>query len=156
MRECEVDLYKASGAGGQKRNKTSSAVRMRHTATGTSVSATRSRSQAKNRRIALAKLRTSIALDLREPVHELNSVDLATTISKGPRGKNSKSRTTASYLEQLAIVLDVLEASSASLSVAAMRIGVTTASLVKLLRGDDRLVRRVSHMRVRYGLKPLQ
>jgi len=45
LARCEVDLYRASGPGGQKRNKTSSAVRLRHLPSGLRVIAEESRSQ---------------------------------------------------------------------------------------------------------------
>jgi hypothetical protein len=62
LRDCEFIMQKGAGNGGQKINKTSSAVRLRHRPTGISVAANEERSQAKNRHIALRKLRYEIAL----------------------------------------------------------------------------------------------
>ena len=60
--DCEFIMQKGTGNGGQKINKTSSAVRLRHRPTGIAVAANEERSQAKNRHIALRKLRYEIAL----------------------------------------------------------------------------------------------
>ena len=62
LRDCEFIMQKGTGNGGQKINKTSSAVRLRHRPTGIAVSANEERCQAKNRHIALRKLRYEIAL----------------------------------------------------------------------------------------------
>src|ERR1700726_2260005 len=66
LRQCEVDTYRASGPGGQKRNKTSSAVRLRHTPSGLLVIAEESRSQHENKARALRRLRQALFLKLRE------------------------------------------------------------------------------------------
>src|SRR5262249_14690328 len=66
LAQCEVDTYRASGPGGQKRNKTSSAVRLRHPPSGLIVIAEESRSQHENRARALKRLRQAIHLKLRE------------------------------------------------------------------------------------------
>jgi protein subunit release factor B len=50
-------FFKSSGPGGQKKNKTESAVRLQHLPTGIIVTATESRSQAVNKRVALIRLR---------------------------------------------------------------------------------------------------
>src|SRR3954452_24876306 len=67
LAQCEVDTYRASGPGGQKRNKTSSAVRLRHLPSGLIVIAEESRSQHENRAKALKRLRQALYLKLREP-----------------------------------------------------------------------------------------
>src|SRR5881227_2290821 len=65
--QCALDTYRASGPGGQKRNKTSSAVRLRHLPSGLIVIAEESRSQHENRARALRRLRQALYLHLREP-----------------------------------------------------------------------------------------
>ena len=68
LRQCDFDRFRASGPGGQKRNVTDSAVRLRHRPSGVSAEAHESRSQHENRARALRRLRHSIALQLRAPV----------------------------------------------------------------------------------------
>ncbi|KAF0917710.1 hypothetical protein E2562_021210 [Oryza meyeriana var. granulata] len=62
MGQCEMGTFKASGPGGQHRNKRESAVRLRHRPTGIIAQAVEDRSQHKNRASALSRLRTLIAL----------------------------------------------------------------------------------------------
>src|SRR4249920_3023929 len=65
LAQCQVDTYRASGPGGQKRNKTSSAVRLRHGPTGLLVIAEESRSQHENKARALRRLRQALYLKVR-------------------------------------------------------------------------------------------
>jgi len=60
INDCEVQTFKASGAGGQKRNKTSSAVRVIHHPSGARAESSESRSQYENKRTAFIKMVNSI------------------------------------------------------------------------------------------------
>jgi len=58
--DVEMDVYRASGAGGQHINKTSSAVRLRHLPSGIVVACQQDRSQHKNRATALKMLKAAL------------------------------------------------------------------------------------------------
>lgn len=66
-RECEVQVFRASGPGGQGVNTTDSAVRMRHVPSGIVVTARESRSQFQNRASCLRKLKAELERRARPP-----------------------------------------------------------------------------------------
>jgi protein subunit release factor B len=65
-RQVVIETYRSRGPGGQRKNKTETAVRLRHLPSGITVIATEYRSQAQNRKLAFERLRKRL-LKLNRP-----------------------------------------------------------------------------------------
>ena len=153
LAQCDVDRFRASGPGGQKRNKTESAVRVRHAPTGLQGEANESRSQHENRARALRRLRLTIALTLRAPIEPdgyAPSPVLAAALRQPP-GRRARE-----LLPALGELFDVLEACAWRIRDAATALGVTSTAVSRLLLVDDDVWRAAAQRRQALGRAPLR
>ncbi len=157
LSQCGIDTYRASGPGGQKRNKTSSAVRLRHLPTSLLVIAEESRSQHENKAKALVRLRKAFYLQLRESVDPETVTDLpewAEARSSG--GRIALGRKNPRFWPAAGVALDAVESAAARMSDAADWLGISTANLVHFMQEDPKLWQQVNILRAKHGQKPLK
>ena len=155
MKQCTVDAYSASGPGGQKRNRTYSAVRVTHEPTGLAAVAEESRSQHENRVRACRRLKNLIAFRLRaQPVNGWTLPRKLQPYFK-PVLQRMNSRNDC-YALFCAAMLDLLYAQSGSLSETAQVIEISTGQCGKLFMIEKDLLREANGIRAFFGLKPLK
>ena len=155
LAQCRWEQFRGSGPGGQKRNKTSNAVRLTHAPTGVSATAGESRSLSENKLYALRRLKLKLAAESREPI------DLATfappdwflTIRRETRVEVSHRHPL--YAAVGGLVLDLLAALGGNPAAVAVNLGVSTTTVVKLLENEPVLWAAANHLRAAAGLQPL-
>ena len=138
FRACDFIMQKGTGNGGQKINKTSSAVRLRHRPTGIAVSANEERSQSRNRHIALRKLRYEIALHVRAEESPVEPFE----VLPAPSPANH-----ARLILWTASLFDRLAAADFELAIAAELCGVSASQLERAMRKYPQIWRVFSEMR---------
>lgn len=165
LRQCQAEFYKASGPGGQHRNKVSSAARLRHQPTGLVGICNDSRSQHDNKRVALQRLRAKIACCYRRPL-DLAKLQLPPAVAGclfRPRGgpKEGKlvlqvGRKDERYWPVVQFLLDLLEAHQGRLAEAAGQLGISTSNMVGVLRDEHEAFAAAAELRKRHGQGPLK
>ncbi len=160
LAQCAVDTYRASGPGGQKRNKTSSAVRLRHPPSGLIVIAEESRSQHENRARAVRRLRQALYLKWRDELSPEALPSLTArpeyVAARSGDGRLHLGRKDPRFWPVAGLVLDVLHAVGARVSEAAEALGITTGNVIDFLQADEKVWEQANQMRSRFGLKPLR
>jgi hypothetical protein len=162
LAQCEIDTYRASGPGGQKRNKTSSAVRVRHPISGLIVIAEESRSQHENRARGLRRLRQAFYLKIRDELtpEQLTPEQLSLLDdyrdARTAAGRLDLGRKDPRFWPVVGVVLDVLQAVAGRVSEAAVALGVSTANLVEFLATEPKVWEQANHLRTHFGHKPLR
>ena len=162
LAQCEVDTYRASGPGGQKRNKTSSAVRLRHPPTGLVVIAEESRSQHENKAKALRRLWKSLFLHLRDELPaEVRTPEAVALLpdyaeARGPDGRLNMNAKNPRFWPAVGVALDVLVACDARVADAAALLGVSTGNLIDFLQTDPKVWQEANRVRTLFGHKPLR
>jgi hypothetical protein len=162
LAQCEVDTYRASGPGGQKRNKTSSAVRLRHLPTGLIVISEESRSQHENKAQALKRLWRALFLHLRDdfPPGSLTPEAVAAlpdfAPARGGDGRLHLSAKNSHFWPAVGVALDVLTACEARVADAAALLGTSTGNLIDFLQTDPKVWQEANRIRAVFGQKPLK
>ncbi len=156
LAQCEEHRHRASGPGGQHRNKTESAIRLHHKPSGISVTASERRSQHENRSKAISRLREAIALEVRLPLDPQDMQLPETLAGVTAAGKVLIGRRDGRRLLLVAWILDALLALEGRAGDAAQLFDLTTSQLVSLLREESKRLSAANAIRSAAGLPALR
>lgn len=155
LSQCRMDVYRGSGPGGQKRNKTSNAVRLVHEPTGLSVTASESRSLAENKLRAMRRLRLKLASEVREPVDLLTFEPPDWFLEICHNRQIEASHRHPLYAAVGGLALDLLEVLAGNPAAVAVNLAVTTTAIVRLLENEPQLWAAANRIRARHALAAL-
>lgn len=155
LRQCQSYRSRRAGPGGQHRNKVETGITLEHRPSGIRASATERRSQAQNRRIALFRLRLSLALDVRQPVSAEYTVSLLWR-SRCRHGAIVCNPKHDDFPALLAEALDVLTSHGFEPRRATTLLGCSATQLVKLIKLAPPALAIVNERRTECGLHILK
>ena len=172
LKDCRVERIRATGPGGQHRNKVETAIRITHTPTNTLGQASERRSQVDNQKKALFRLRANLAIDFRSESLsavraslDLKNDDFTQNLSLTP-SKLWRSRTGSrkiscnsshnDFPSLLAEALDVMYLTDYNPALAARLLSISTSQLIRFLKDESRAFQSVNSIRQKNNQHPLR
>ena len=155
MKQCTLTRGRASGPGGQHRNKVETHITIVHEPTGIEAQAGERRLAKENQRVALKRLRLRLATEHRVFVPE---GEIRSELWKS-RCRNRKivcSVKHHDFASMIAEALDVIDACAYDMRRAATRLGCTSSQLVRLLADHPPALSKFNDERRLRSMRPLK
>lgn len=154
LEDCEVNRTRGSGPGGQHRNKVETAVVITHRPTGISGQASERRSQHENRREAVRRLRTNLAVGYRLMIgdpgrYQISRLWQSRVVSKK---RINVSESHGDFPAMLAEALDVIQACELDVKAAAEILGCSSSQMIKLLKKEPEAFQWLNRQRQKADL----
>ena len=154
LKQCLVAFGRTTGPGGQHRNRRSTAASLMHEPTGLYGQASERRSQQENRKVALRRLRLTLALRARTKGRFKAVSVLWDTRRQGKQlSINPRHR---DYPALLAEALDCINSHRWDVAKSAGTLGISMSQLTKLLRHHPAALEQVNQYRQDLGLPRLR
>ncbi|MCP4180077.1 MAG: peptide chain release factor-like protein [bacterium] len=141
LKYCKAENFKSTGPGGQKKNKTSSAVRVTHIPTNLTATSDNYREQSINKKKAVKKLKIKIAINIRGPKVKINRPVISTSSNDYPLW--------------IAKIFDIFNENKYDIRNTAKILELSTSKLIKLIYKDKIIWDIVNKNRVINGTYPL-
>ena len=155
LEDCDIRRSRASGPGGQHRNRVETAIEITHRASGIQGAAVERRSQEANRRVAVDRLRMNLAIHIRTVNSEfVEPSDL--WVSRCRNSKINCSEKHKDFPAMMAEALNAADAKSYDVKRAAAALGCSTSQLVRFIAKVPEALESLNSKRESLGLKKLK
>lgn len=155
LEDCEIQRTRASGPGGQHRNKTETAIQITHLPTGLKALAYERRSQEENRKAAVFRLRLTLAALHRTVVSPI-VVPSKLWESRCIKGKLSCNDQHKDFPSMIAEAMNAVDAKCFDVRVAAAALGCSTSQLVRFIAKAPDAFNAMNAGREKSGLRRLK
>ena len=156
LNDVTLDFGRSSGPGGQHRNRKATACTATHIPSDLSGEATERRRQSENRKMAISRLRRTLAILLRR---ELDTETYAISELWESRRQGDRLPISPKHVEYPAILaetLDVLLACNFDMNQTSSILQISNTQILKIVSGDKAAITWFNDQRKEHDLKPLK